>query len=108
MPSLLVVVLAFALASPAFAAGLVDNPIDGDWLQYLDGKDWAISANEPDKPWLVGTGTVPGDLITDLFASGLIPGQGGRNYFLTLYRFSSRLLSSACLPDCRDELLLGL
>jgi len=59
-----------ACLAAAAAYGLVDHPIAADTVTYLDGADWALaSATVP-----VGTvnANVPGDLLTDLAAAGVI------------------------------------
>ncbi len=48
---------------------LVDHPIAGDSVTYLDGSDWVVSA--PGLPTLPAT--VPGDLLSDLYNAGVIP-----------------------------------
>jgi len=48
------------------AKDLVDNPIVGDTIAYLDGK-WSVTDGKTTIP-----GMVPGDLITDLANSGTI------------------------------------
>ena len=72
-------VAAAAGLSLATAAGLVDHPIVGDALTYLDGADWKVAATEPghlddaSAPalWTM-PGKVPGDLLSDLEAADLI------------------------------------
>eukprot|EP01060_Flectonema_neradi_P008387 TRINITY_DN159_c8_g1_i1.p1 TRINITY_DN159_c8_g1~~TRINITY_DN159_c8_g1_i1.p1 ORF type:complete len:941 (+),score=169.32 TRINITY_DN159_c8_g1_i1:61-2823(+) len=54
-----------------------DYPMAGESISYLDG-DWQVTSNEGDKI----TGTVPGDILTDLEASGKISDPLHENNFL--------------------------
>ena len=66
MPRLLASVALLALARAQ--GGLIDHPIAGDSLVYLDSQEWTAST-----PGLASIrATVPGDLITDLQVAGLI------------------------------------
>ena len=55
------------VAAAASAAGMVDDPVVGDALQYLDGEGWTVGNGS-----VVIGARVPGDLITDLEAAGLV------------------------------------
>lgn len=70
MKSLFSVLMAAATASAVLGAGLVDHPIAGDTVTYLDGADWGLSS--PTVPVGTKTVSVPGDLISDLFNAGVI------------------------------------
>eukprot|EP01116_Phalansterium_solitarium_P018951 TRINITY_DN5166_c2_g1_i1.p1 TRINITY_DN5166_c2_g1~~TRINITY_DN5166_c2_g1_i1.p1 ORF type:complete len:461 (-),score=159.37 TRINITY_DN5166_c2_g1_i1:31-1413(-) len=67
MRSAFAAVVLACLAAGALGSGLVDNPIAGDALQYLDRDAWAVSNGQH-----TIEGFVPGDLITDLQRAGLI------------------------------------
>ena len=68
MALLLVSLLLLATAPIARAAGLVDDPISGASVAFLDSETWTADA-----PGVgVIRATVPGDLITDLQTAGLI------------------------------------
>ena len=58
---------AASLVGLASASGLVDDPIEADSITYLDG-DWKASSSSG----LSMAGSVPGDVLTDLQAAGLI------------------------------------
>ena len=67
-------------AATAAASGLVDHPIVADSVTYLDGADWMTAATLPgpdagvrgtEQMWSIPA-SVPGDLLTDLEAAGLI------------------------------------
>jgi beta-mannosidase len=60
-------VAAAAAVAPSAGAGLVDNPIVGSGLQYLDGEGWTASNGNV----TIGA-TVPGDVLTDLQVAGMI------------------------------------
>ncbi len=61
--------MAAGLASSAVSAsGLTDAPIVGDAIQYLSGEGWVADNGAG----LTIGGRVPGDLITDLEAAGVI------------------------------------
>jgi len=62
----------FSVVAVAFAAGLVDDPIVGDTVTYLDGSDWTASSPTVGAGGTTIPATVPGDLISDLFAAGQI------------------------------------
>lgn len=62
-----VLVACLGLLSSALAATLVDHPIEGDSVTYLDGA-WSLRG-----AGFNIKGAVPGDLITDLQNNGLIP-----------------------------------
>lgn len=51
------------------AAGLVDHPIAGDSVMYLDGANWTVASSDYGAS---ARASVPGDLISDLFNAGLI------------------------------------
>jgi hypothetical protein len=72
--SYLAVVALVATLDLAASAGLIDNPIVGDRLRYLDGSHWTASMASTSKypKGLKIPAKVPGDLISDLYASGLI------------------------------------
>ena len=61
------VLIANLLAS-ASAAGLLDDPIVGDSITYLDGPHWKATSSAG----ISIDATVPGDLLTDLEAAGVI------------------------------------
>jgi hypothetical protein len=69
MTRFLAALAAAACAAAVRASGLVDNPIVGDSLTYLDGASWTVSA-----PALGISipASVPGDLITDLQNAAVI------------------------------------
>lgn len=50
--------------------GLNDNPIVGDTVTYLDSEEWTITSNNPSYQMI--RGTVPGDLVTDIYQAGLM------------------------------------
>jgi len=56
----------FSLLVLCYGKGLVDNPLVGDTITYLDGNNWQITGPSTLK------GTVPGDLLTDLQNAKLI------------------------------------
>lgn len=60
--------LALLAVCAAARPGLVDHPIAGDSAVYLDGSDWTTTAAG------VATipATVPGDLLSDISAAGLV------------------------------------
>jgi hypothetical protein len=64
------ILLLAALVAGAAASGLVDHSIAGDSVVYLDGADWTAVANNAALPHIAGT--VPGDLISDLYRAHLI------------------------------------
>lgn len=59
------------LVSVATCSGLVDNPIVGDKIRYLDGDHWTASMTNGGKSLTIPA-KVPGDLISDLHAAGYI------------------------------------
>jgi len=52
-------------------SGLVDNPIVGEAITYLDGNDWTASAQFDGKTRSIPA-TVPGDLLSDLLRAKVI------------------------------------
>lgn len=64
---------AAAWLATAAASGLVDHPIAGDSIVYLDGSGWTANTPTVGPSGLTIPASVPGDLITDLFNAKVIP-----------------------------------
>ena len=78
MPStrglLTTLVITLLATTTVYGSGLIDNPIIGDSITYLDGTDWIATTdinNDPNTHIKIPA-TVPGDLITDLYNAQLL------------------------------------
>ena len=70
MKLLLATAILATFATLASAKGIEDEPIAADATQYLDGVDWTVTDSTGKVPTFGGS--VPGDLLTDMQAAGVI------------------------------------
>lgn len=56
--------LLLGLVAQCWGSGLIDHPIAGDAIVYLDGSDWTATA-APSLPITIPA-VVPGDLVSDI------------------------------------------
>ncbi len=103
--NLYILLVLAAVFRAACSGGLVDHPIAGDTLVYLDGTDWQAStpANE-----IQMAATVPGDLISDLFRAGLIADPLFDNNFLNSTLWDDRIWTYQKSFTVEDSVIDGL